>query len=117
LLVSRTIVPVIQWPLAGSADVIGIGEFNPTVFLVPRSSSPVQFGLGPTLVIPSAPNGKGWTVPIGGGIGSIFRLGSQPVNVSRHGFWNAVRPEVQGDNLLGLVTIRCQIQALFPTGG
>ena len=168
LLVSRTIVPVIQRPLAGSTDVIGIGDINPTVFLVPRSNSPVQFGLGPTLVIPSAsdvqlssqrwsagpaavavltrgplvagvlannvwsfagdggrsvtadwtaPNGKGWTVPIGGGIGRIFRLGSQPFNASLQGFWNAVRPEVQGDNLLGPVTIRLQIQALFPTGG
>jgi len=193
LLVSRTIVPVIQRPLAGSTDVIGIGDINPTVFLVPRSNSPVQFGLGPTLVIPSAtdvqlssqrwsagpaavavltrgplvagvlanniwsfagdggrnvnamliqpfvninlargwylasspiltadwtaPNGKGWTVPIGGGIGRIFRLGSQPFNASLQGFWNAVRPEVQGDNLLGPVTIRLQIQALFPIGG
>ena len=65
----------------------------------------------------TAPNGKGWTVPIGGGIGRIFRLGSQPFNASLQGFWNAVRPEVQGDNLLGPVTIRLQIQALFPTGG
>jgi hypothetical protein len=193
LLVSRTIVPVIQRPLAGSTDVIGIGDINPTVFLVPRSNSPVQFGFGPTVVIPSAsdvqlssqrwsagpaavavltrgplvagvlannvwsfagdggrnvnamliqpfvnlnlsrgwylasspiltadwtaPNGKGWTVPIGGGIGRIFRLGSQPFNASLQGFWNAVRPEVQGENLLGPVTIRLQIQALFPTGG
>lgn len=47
----------------------------------------------------------------------LFRLSSQPFNASLQGFWNAVRPNVQGDNLLGPVTIRLQIQALFPTGG
>jgi len=193
LLVSRTIVPVIHRPLAGSTDVIGIGDINPTLFLVPRSSGSLQVGFGPTVVIPSAtdvqlssqrwsagpaavavftrgslvagvlannvwsfsgdggrnvnamlvqpfvnlnlangwylasspiltadwtsPNGNGWTIPIGGGIGRLFRLGSQPFNASLQGFWNAVRPEVQGDTLLGPVTIRLQIQALFPTGG
>jgi hypothetical protein len=53
-LISRTIVPVIQRPLAGSSDVIGIGDINPTLFLVPRTTSRFQFGFGPTLVIPSA---------------------------------------------------------------
>ena len=193
LLVSRTIVPVIHRPLAGSTDVIGIGDINPTLFLVPRTNGSLQIGLGPTVVIPSAtdvqlssqrwsagpagvavltrgalvagvlanniwsfsgdggrtvntmlvqpfvnvnlangwylasspiltadwtaPHGKGWTIPIGGGIGRLFRLGSQPFNASLQGFWNAARPEVQGDTLLGPVTIRLQIQALFPTGG
>lgn len=192
-LISRTIIPVIQRPLAGSSDVIGIGDINPTIFLVPRTANRFQFGLGPTLVIPSASdvqlstqrwsagpagvavytrgplvagmlanniwsfsgeggrpvnsmliqpflninlangwyiasspiitadwtahNGKGWTVPIGGGVGRIFRIGSQPFNASLQGFWNAVRPEPLGEQLLGPVTIRAQIQALFPTGG
>jgi len=35
-LVGRFIVPVIQRPLAGSTDVIGIGDMNPSLFLVPR---------------------------------------------------------------------------------
>lgn len=192
-LISRTIIPVIQRPLTGSSDVIGIGDINPTIFLVPRTTKRFQFGLGPTLVIPSASdvqlstqrwsagpagvavytrgalvagmlanniwsfageggrpvnsmliqpflninlangwyiasspiitadwtarNGKGWTVPIGGGVGRIFRIGSQPFNASLQGFWNAVRPEPLGEQLLGPVTIRLQIQALFPTGG
>jgi len=192
-LISRTIVPVIQRPLAGASDTIGIGDINPTVFVVPRTSSRFQFGVGPTLVIPSATDvqlstqrwsagpagvavytrgalvagilanniwsfageggrqvssmliqpfinvnladgwyiasspiitadwttstGRGWTIPIGGGFGRIFRIGSQPFNASFQGFWNVVRPEQLGDKLLGPVTIRLQIQALFPTGG
>ncbi|MEB3243005.1 MAG: neuromedin U [Cyanobacteriota bacterium] len=192
-LITRTIVPVIQRPLVGRTDVIGIGDINPTLFVVPRTSSRFQFGVGPTLVIPSATDvqlsaqrwsagpaavavytrgalvagilannvwsfagdggerinsmliqpfinvnlpdgwylasspiitadwtardGRGWTVPIGGGIGRIFRLGSQPFNASLQGFWNVARPETLGDKLLGPVTIRLQLQALFPTGG
>jgi len=53
-LISRTIIPMIQRPLAGTSDVIGIGDINPTIFLVPRTTSRFQFGFGPTLVIPSA---------------------------------------------------------------
>lgn len=54
LLISRTTVPVIQRPLAGNNDVIGIGDINPSIFVVPRTNSRLQFGFGPTLVIPSA---------------------------------------------------------------
>ena len=191
-LISRTIFPVIQRPLAGDTDVIGIGDINPSLFLVPRSRGHIQVGFGPTLVIPSATdvrlssqrwsagpaavavythgplvggmlinniwsfagdggrdinamliqpfinynlpagwylisspiitadwkatNGKGWTVPLGGGIGRIFRIGTQPFNTSLQAFWNAVKPEVLGEQLAGDVTIRLQIQALFPTG-
>jgi hypothetical protein len=193
LLISRTIIPVIQRPLTGNTDIIGIGDINPSLFLVPRTNSRLQLGFGPTLVIPSATDvrlssqrwsagpaavavytsgplvagmlanniwsfageggrkinsmliqpfinynlangwylasspiitsdwtaheGRGWTVPIGGGFGRIFRLGSQPFNASFQAFWNVTRPEVVGDRLLGPVTLRLQIQALFPTGG
>ncbi len=192
-LISRTIVPVIHRPLAGETDVIGIGDINPTLFLVPRAKGNLMVGLGPTLVIPSATdvelsgqrwsagpaavavytkgpwvggvlvnnvwsfagqggrdvnamliqpflnhnlpggwylisspiltadwtaaNGKGWTVPVGGGIGRVFVLGTQPLNASLQAFWNVAKPTVLGDELLGDVTIRLQIQALFPTGG
>jgi hypothetical protein len=191
-LISRVIVPVIQRPLAGETDVIGIGDINPTLFLVPRSRSNLQLGFGPTLVIPSATDvrlssqrwsagpaavavytqgpvvggvllnniwsfagtggkdisamliqpflnynlpggwylisspiltadwkiadGKGWTIPVGGGIGRLFRIGSQPFNTSLQAFWNLARPQILGDELLGGVTVRLQVQALFPTG-
>jgi hypothetical protein len=191
-LISRVIVPVIQRPLAGNTDVIGIGDINPTLFVVPRSRGDLQVGLGPTLVIPSATDlqlssqrwsagpagvavytrgpivagvlvnniwsfagsggrdvnamliqpffnynlpggwylisspiitadwtlaaGNGWTIPVGGGVGRIFRLGTQPFNASLQAFWNAARPQILGDELLGGVTIRLQVQALFPTG-
>jgi len=60
--------------------------------------------------------GKGWTIPIGGGFGRPFVLGTQPFNASLQAFWNVAKPEVFVDALLGDVTIRLQVQALFPTG-
>ncbi len=192
LLVSRTIVPLIQRPLSGASNVTGIGDINPTVFLVPRSNGRLQLGAGPTLVIPSATDpqlgsqrwsagpagvavysqgplvagvllnnvwsfagqagspvnalliqpflnynlaagwylisspiitsdwtaagGNGWVVPIGGGIGRLFRIGKQPFNASLQAFWNAARPSFLGEQLQGPVTIRAQLQALFPMG-
>lgn len=45
-------------------------------------------------------------MPVGGGLGLIFRLASQPFNISFQAFWNVVKPEVAGDRLLGPVTLR-----------
>jgi len=50
-----------------------------------------------------------WTVPIGGGVGRVFRIGSQPVNCSFQGFYNVEKPDVVGD-----WTLRFQVQLLFP---
>jgi hypothetical protein len=50
-----------------------------------------------------------WTVPLGGGVGRVFKLGSQPVNVSAQAFYHVEKPDVVGD-----WTIRLQLQLLFP---
>ena len=60
------------------------------------------------------PTGDGWTVPIGGGVGYSFRLANQPMQVSVEGYYNAVHPTFSGEKLLGDVTIRTQLQILFP---
>ncbi|MGE5103364.1 MAG: neuromedin U [Betaproteobacteria bacterium] len=50
-----------------------------------------------------------WTVPLGLGIGQIFRIGRQPMNAQVHAYWNAVRP----DNAASW-NLRLQVQFLFP---
>lgn len=50
-----------------------------------------------------------WTVPVGGGMGKIFRIGSQPLNASLQGFGYPVRPSL-GPSW----AVRFQIQFLFP---
>jgi hypothetical protein len=50
-----------------------------------------------------------WTVPVGGGVGKIFRIGKQPINMSVHVYYNAIKPDVVGD-----WTLRIQFQLMFP---
>ena len=60
------------------------------------------------------PDGDGWTVPVGGGLGYAFKLANQPMQISLEGYYNAVKPSVAGEELLGDWTIRTQWQVLFP---
>ena len=56
-----------------------------------------------------APSGQQWTVPIGGGVGRVFRVGDQPVNAQIQGFYNVVRPTRTADWQL-----RFELALLFP---
>ena len=52
-----------------------------------------------------------WIVPLGGGIGQIFKVfGKQPVNTSLQAYYNVAHP----DNLGPEWQIRFQVQLLFP---
>jgi len=50
-----------------------------------------------------------WTVPLGGGIGKIFRIGGLPVNTSAQAFYNVEKPDFGAD-----WSLRVQLQFLFP---
>jgi len=56
-----------------------------------------------------ADNSNTWTVPLGGGFGKIFRVGSQPVNAQIQAFYNVEAPDNGADWQL-----RFQWQFLFP---
>ncbi len=56
-----------------------------------------------------AASSQQWTVPVGAGIGKVFRLGKLPVNMSLAGYYNVVSP-TNGPNW----DIRAQVQFLFP---
>lgn len=52
-----------------------------------------------------------WVVPLGGGIGQIFKVfGKQPVNASLAAYYNVARP----DNIGPEWQMRLQVQFLFP---
>jgi len=40
-----------------------------------------------------ADSGQRLTLPVGGGLGKVFRFGKLPINVQLQGFYNAVRPD------------------------
>jgi hypothetical protein len=50
-----------------------------------------------------------WTVPFGGGVGKIFRIGKQPLNAQVSAYYNVEKPEFGADWQL-----RLQLQMLFP---
>lgn len=55
-LVSRTKVPIVSRPdvLHGTGYVTGLGDTTESIFLVPRSTSGVLWGVGPSILLPTA---------------------------------------------------------------
>ena len=60
----------------------------------------------------NADRGQKWTVPVGGGVGRVFEIGKQPVNVSAALYYNAIRP-VGAEPWV----VRLAFTFLFPTAG
>jgi hypothetical protein len=56
-----------------------------------------------------ADSSNAWTVPIGGGVGQIIRIGKLPVNGQVQVYYNVVRPDGIGE-----WAARLQVQLLFP---
>lgn len=56
-----------------------------------------------------AESGNRWTVPFGGGVGKIFKIGKQPVNAQVSAYYNVEKPQYGPDWQL-----RLQLQFLFP---
>jgi hypothetical protein len=57
----------------------------------------------------SADSSETWTVPIGGGVGRVFRIGKQPVNTSLKAYYNVETPRTGADWQL-----QFQLQFMFP---
>ena len=51
-----------------------------------------------------------WTVPLGGGVGKIFKVGKQPINAQLSLYNNVVTPDDYGAEW----QVRAQIQFMFP---
>ncbi len=50
-----------------------------------------------------------WTIPFGGGVGKIFRIGKQPINSSISAYYNVEKPDFGAE-----WQMRLQVQFLFP---
>ena len=184
--ITRTIVPVISQPAPGTERTNGLGDLNFTGFFSPKQPGKIIWGVGPTLVFPTATDdvtgtdkwsagpsvvvltmpgqwvigalvsnvwsfsgdderadvnsflmqyfvnynlpdgwyltsapiitanweaesGEQWTVPFGGGIGRVFRIGRQPINMQTQVFYNVETP-TNGAKWQW----RLQVQLLFP---
>jgi hypothetical protein len=78
----------------------------------------VNYNLPKALYIVSAPiltsnwnagSGQQWTIPFGGGMGKVFKIGKLPVNFNAQMYYNVQKPDGIGD-----WQSRIQLQFLFP---
>ena len=56
-----------------------------------------------------AESGQQWTVPVGGGVGRVYKIGKQPVNTLVQAYYNVEKPDLGADWQL-----RIQFMFLFP---
>ncbi len=98
------------WSFAGDSDRGAVSAFLLQPFI--NYNLPNGWYLVTSPIVTAswrADSGDQWIVPVGGGVGRLFRVGSQPINASLQAYANVVKPDNFGD-----VTIRAQIQFLFP---
>ncbi len=98
------------WSFAGDSDRDDVNFFTLQYF--------VNYNLPKGWYLVSAPintadwkadSGNRWTVPLGGGVGKVFRLGKLPININSQALYNVEHPDFGPDWQL-----RFQMQFLFP---
>jgi hypothetical protein len=101
------------WSFAGQADRPDVNQMVFQYF--------INYNLDKGWYLTSAPiitanwnaaNGNQWVVPVGGGVGRVFRLGPQPVSATVQVYGNAVRPSTIPSSPWG---VRFQLAFLYPT--
>lgn len=98
------------WSFAGAVNAPDINQMLLQYFV--NYNLPRGWYLGSAPIITAnwkAHGGDVWTVPVGGGVGKVLRLGNLPINVQTQAFYNAATPDQGAD-----WTLRLQIQLLFP---
>lgn len=99
------------WSFAGPSDAPGINKFTMQPFVNYNTTGGLYYCFSPVITADwKASGGNQWTVPLGGGIGKIFRIGGKlPLNVQGQAFYNIVRSDDGPD-----WSIRLQAQVLLP---
>lgn len=98
------------WSVAGSGGRPPVNQFLLQYFINYNMKKGWYISLSPILTANwRASSGNVWTLPFGGGVGRIMKLGFQPVNISAQFYGNAVYPA--GTSPWGM---RLQLAFLFP---
>jgi hypothetical protein len=82
------------WDVAGDADRSSVNQ----TLIEPFANYNLDEGwfLVSDLVVTAdwqADSGNRWTVPLGGGMGRLFKFGDQPVNARIEAYWNVEKPD------------------------
>lgn len=98
------------WSYAGHSDRGRVNQFLLQPFVNYNFKGGFYLTTSPVVTADwEADSDNRWTVPLGGGVGQIFRIGKLPVNVSVAGYYNVVTPDNGPEWQL-----RLQAQFLFP---
>jgi hypothetical protein len=98
------------WSVAGPSDRADVKQMSLQYFVNYNLKKGWSISISPTITANwQASSGNVWTVPAGGGVARVFRLGFQPMNASVAFFGNVVHP-VHGSPW----GMRLQISFLFP---
>jgi hypothetical protein len=98
------------WSVAGSGGRAAVNQMTWQYFINYNLTKGWYISLSPILTANwKASSGNVWTVPVGGGVGRVMRLGAQPVNISAQFYGNAARPS--SGSPWGM---RLQVAFLFP---
>jgi hypothetical protein len=98
------------WSVAGKADRTEVNQFLLQYFINYNMAKGYYITLQPIVTANwRAEEGEKWTVPIGGGLGRVFKLGPQPVNINFQVYYTPVRPTGASS-----FTIRAQYTMLYP---
>ena len=100
------------WSFAGSEDRDDVSQMLFQYFINYNLPGGAYLTTSPVITANwEADSGNRWTVPLGGGIGKIFRLGKLPVNAQAQFYFNVEHPEMGPE-----WQTRIQLQFLFPKG-
>lgn len=98
------------WSFAGDSDRTDVNQMLLQPFVNYNLSQGWYLTTDPAVTANwEGESGRRWTVPIGGGLGRLFAIGSQPINLKGQAFYNAVRAKNAPDWAL-----KFTIQLLFP---
>jgi hypothetical protein len=98
------------WSVAGQSNLPDVNQFLLQYFINYNLKKGWYLTWQPTITANwNASSGNMWTVPFGGGVGRIMKLGFQPVNLGLQFYGNGVHPP--GASPWGM---RLQIAFLFP---
>ena len=100
------------WSVAGDSERSDVNQLMIQYFVNYNLPGGWYISLAPIITSNwKAESGNKWTVPFGGAVGKIFRIGNQALNGQVGAFYNAIHPDTAP---YPDWTLRLQIQFLFP---
>ncbi|MHC4950066.1 MAG: transporter [Planctomycetota bacterium] len=82
------------WSFAGESDRKSVNQFLAQPFINYNLDDGWYLTTQPVITANwNADSSNRWTIPVGGGVGKIMKIGNQPVNIRLASYWNADKPK------------------------